>query len=253
MSDNPAVALPGFYRPQFFASLSSTNDEAKRQAEYGAPEGTLIVADEQAAGRGRMGRSFYSPPGNLYMSLIVRPDRSAAELARLSFVAAVALGEAIAETLPQADVSLKWPNDVLLNGRKVSGILLESAHAGGGNGWLVIGVGVNVASSPPHLGAAAISLAEAGWREPDRDAFLYYFAAQLECWYRRWRQDGFAPIRLAWLARAAYRGETITVRLPKREFMGTFADLDHDGTLIVLAEDGSRQQVGAGEIFRAAE
>ena len=103
MSAAAAGALSAFYRPQFFSALTSTNDEAKRQADAGAPEGTLIIADEQSAGRGRMGRDFSSPPGNLYMSLILRPGRPAEELARLSFVAAVALGEAIVNVLPTAE------------------------------------------------------------------------------------------------------------------------------------------------------
>lgn len=253
MSAAAAGALSAFYRPQFFSALTSTNDEAKRQADAGAPEGTLIIADEQSAGRGRMGRDFSSPPGNLYMSLILRPGRPAEELARLSFVAAVALGEAIVNVLPTAEVSLKWPNDVLLQGRKVSGILLESAGIGRRDAWLVVGVGVNLVSSPAHLGAQATSLVEAGWYAAERDAFLPRFAGELEQWYGRWRREGFAPVRVAWLRRAAYRNERIAIRLPQRQFTGTFADLDQDGTLIVLDENGASQRVGAGEIFRIAD
>lgn len=244
------AALPAFYRPQYFTSLASTNDEAKSQAEAGAPEGTLIVADAQTAGRGRMGRSFHSPPGNLYMSLLVRPGRSAEERARLSFVTAVALGDAIAELLPSDAVSLKWPNDVLVYGRKVSGILLESAS---GADWLVMGVGVNVVSSPEQLGEAATSLAEAGWHAANRDDFLVRYATVLARWYQRWHDDGFAPVRQAWIDRAAYRGRTIEARLPHESIRGTFADLDGDGRLILLTEDGARREIGAGEIFRISE
>lgn len=244
------AALPAFYRPQYFTALASTNDEAKSQAEAGAPEGTLIVADAQTAGRGRMGRSFHSPPGNLYMSLLVRPGRSAEERARLSFVTAVALGDAIAELLPSDAVSLKWPNDVLVYGRKVSGILLESAS---GADWLVMGVGVNVVSSPEQLGQSATSLAEAGWHAANRDDFLVRYATVLARWYQRWRDDGFAPVRQAWIDRAAYRGRTIEARLPHESIRGTFADLDGDGRLILLTEDGARREIGAGEIFRISE
>lgn len=250
MNETVIAALPAFYRPLFFAALASTNDEAKAQADAGAPEGTLVVADEQSSGRGRMGRSFHSPPGNLYMSLLLRPGRPPEERARLSFVAAVALGEAVAPLLEGGAVSLKWPNDVLVRGRKVSGILLESAS---GADWLVVGIGVNIISSPPQLGSAAISLAEAGWDHANRDGFLIRFATILERWYRRWLEDGFAPVREAWLAQAAMRGELIEARLPDSRVRGTFADLDRDGTLILLTADGERRRIGAGEIFRITE
>lgn len=248
MSADIVPVLPAFYRPQFFPALASTNDEAKAQAAQGAPEGTLIVADEQTAGRGRMGRDFHSPPGNLYMSLVVRPRRSPEERAGLSFLCSVALGDAIAPLLPSATIALKWPNDVLVNARKVSGILLEASS---GADWLVMGIGVNIVSSPEHLGKAAISLAEAGWGEADRNAFLVRFAGSLEHWYRQWLVAGFAPVREAWLARAAYRGERIEARLPKERISGIFSDLDSDGTLIILTEDGVRRHIGAGEIFRS--
>lgn len=250
MSPASPLTLSQFFAPQFFDALASTNDEAKAQAEAGAPEGRLIVAGQQTAGRGRQGREFSSPPGNLYMSLILRPQGPPAKRALLSFVVAVALGEAVSEVLPGSAIALKWPNDVLLAGRKVSGILLEST--GGADGWLVAGIGVNVLTSPPHLKGQAISLAEAGWEGAGRDAFLEVFAAKLEDWYRRWQHEGFDPVRAAWLKRAAFLGQAIEVRLPDRSFKGTFVNLDSDGTLIVQAEDGSRQSVGAGEIFPVA-
>ena len=138
-----APLLPPFYRLLGFAELDSTNEEAKRQATAGAPEGALVWARAQSAGRGRRGRRWVSEPGNLYLSILLRPSFPPATAAQLGFAAALAVGEAAAAALPAgADVAYKWPNDVLISGRKASGILLESQAAGEGRlDWLVVGIG----------------------------------------------------------------------------------------------------------------
>jgi len=153
--------LSGFYRLLSFAAIDSTNEEAKRQAAAGAPEGTLIWARAQQAGRGRRGRPWVSEPGNLYMSLLLRPDRAAPAAAQLGFAAALAVGEAALPLLPaSAALAYKWPNDVLIDGRKTSGILLESQAAGEGRlDWLVVGIGVNLVSFPEGAEYPATSLA----------------------------------------------------------------------------------------------
>ena len=142
--------LPAFYRLLAYEQIDSTNEEAKRLAAAGAPAGTLVWAGEQLAGRGRRGRGWASPPGNLYVSLLLRPACPPAQACQLNFVAAVALAEAVSALLPAgAGVALKWPNDVLVGGAKVSGILLEaSAALDRSIDWLVIGAGVNIASHP---------------------------------------------------------------------------------------------------------
>jgi BirA family biotin operon repressor/biotin-[acetyl-CoA-carboxylase] ligase len=150
-----APRLPPFFRLLRFETIGSTMTEAKRLAGEGAAEGTLVWAGEQTEGRGRRGRPWVSVPGNLYMSLVLRPGGAAAAAAQLGFAAALAVGEAALRLLPgEARISHKWPNDVLVDGRKLSGILLESAAAAdGGLAWLVMGIGVNVASHPDAGGA----------------------------------------------------------------------------------------------------
>lgn len=246
-----APRLSPFFRLASFAEIDSTNDEAKRRAGEGAAQGTLIWAQAQRAGRGRRGRGFVSPAGNLYMSILLRPDRPAASAAQLGFAAALALGDAILPLLPRPEgLRYKWPNDVLIDGRKVSGILLESQAAGEGRlDWLVVGIGVNVASFPAGVDYPAISLAAAGARVTV-EALLEAVAGSFERWYERWREEGFRPLRQAWLARARGLGEAIRVRLQGEEASGRFAGLDEDGAL--LLDDGTtRRRIGAGDVFPA--
>ncbi|HEX6840250.1 MAG TPA: biotin--[acetyl-CoA-carboxylase] ligase [Stellaceae bacterium] len=246
-----APQLSPFFRLVSFAEIDSTNDEAKRRASEGAAHGTLIWARAQSAGRGRRGRGFVSPAGNLYLSILLRPDRPAASAAQLGFAAALALGDAILPLLPRPEsLRYKWPNDVLIDGRKVSGILLESQAAGEGRlDWLVVGIGVNVASFPEGVDYPAISLAAAGARVTV-EALLEAVAGGVERWYERWREEGFPPLRQAWLARARGLGESIRVRLQGEEARGRFAGLDEDGALL-LDEGTARRRIGAGDVFPA--
>ncbi len=235
------------------AFVDSTNDEARHLAEGGASEGTVVWALEQRAGRGRRGRSWVSPPGNLYCSFVLRPYVEPARAAQLSLVAAVALGEAFDRFLDPAAVGHKWPNDVLINGRKVAGILLESSGLSGACvEWVVLGCGVNVASYPEDTEFPATSLRAEGAKgatvERMLEAFLRCFAA----WQMRWREEGLAPVRSAWLSRAVGLGAPITVRLPDAELHGRFSDLGADGALILDLDGGGRRAVSAGEVFATA-
>ncbi|HEX3535513.1 MAG TPA: biotin--[acetyl-CoA-carboxylase] ligase [Stellaceae bacterium] len=245
--------LPGFYRLTRYETVGSTNDEAKRLAEGGAPEGTLVWGLAQSAGRGRRGRPWQSPPGNLYVSLLLRPAGSPAQVAQLGFVAALGLGDALQPLLDGGHaVQFKWPNDVLLNGRKLAGILLESETAiGQGTAFVVIGIGVNLATAPADTEFPAVSLAAAGIPNVPPGLLLEAFAPHFESWYRRWLAEGFAPVRLAWLARASGLGEPVRVRLERATLLGRFLDLDEEGALLLEGQDG-RRRVAAGEIFPAA-
>ena len=249
-----AAPLSGpFYRMLSFAALDSTNEEAKRQACAGATEGTLVWARAQSAGRARRGRAWVSEPGNLYMSILLRPESSPGGAAQLGFAAALAVGEAVLPLLPRGDMlSYKWPNDVLIDGRKVSGILLESQAAGERRlDWLVVGIGVNLASFPENAEYPAISLAAAGAWVVTVEELLEAVAGRFHFWYERWRAEGFAPLRAAWLARVRGLGEGIRVRLPGGETSGRFAGLGEDGAL--LLEDGTAERrIAAGDVFPAA-
>lgn len=247
--------LPPAYRLVALDRVESSNDEARRLAEDGAEDGTLVWVREQTKGRGRQGRSFISPPGNLYLSLVLRPDCTAAEAAQLGFVAALGVGEAVGSVaLPGVEVHYKWPNDVLFGGRKGAGILLESRMSPeGGLDWLVLGVGVNVKSFPEGLDVEATSLQYEG-ATPDLSEvdMLEAFARHFLVWVNRWLEDGFAPVREAWLHHAKGLGEAIEVRLPKESLTGVFRDLDGQGALMLELPDGKIRKITAGDVYLTA-
>jgi len=245
-----ALRLPPACRLILRESIDSTNEEAKRLARDGAEDCTLVWAREQSAGRGRQGRGWASPPGNLYASFVLRPAKPVVEAYQLSFVAAVALGAALGEILPPPlTVTYKWPNDLLLNGRKTAGILLEAEGQGATLDWLVLGLGVNCRSHPAETRYPATSLqAETGAAvDPGRvlEAFSHHFLA----WTARWLAEGFGPVRAAWLRHAHGLGECIEARLPTRVLAGTFAALDPDGVLVLEAADGARTRISAGDVY----
>ncbi|MGE0257967.1 MAG: biotin--[acetyl-CoA-carboxylase] ligase [Alphaproteobacteria bacterium] len=246
--------LPEGYRLLRYDSIGSTNDEAKALARAGAAENTLIWAGEQTSGRGRRGRLWVSPPGNLYLSLIVRPAVSPARAAQLGFVATLALADAIGSLCGTSlEIRCKWPNDILVAGRKLAGILLESEIADNDTiDFVVIGVGVNLASRPNDTEYKATSLAEQGFPGIGPARLLSAFVRDFAEWSGTWREGGFAPIREAWLARAAGLGAEIRVRLERTTLLGRFLDLDEGGSLVIETLRG-RQRVSAGEIFPASD
>ena len=248
----PQPTLPPGYRLICYESIGSTNDTAKCRARDGAAAGTFVWALEQTAGRGRRGRAWASPRGNLYASLICRPDCPAHRATQLGFVAALSIGGALSAILPGLEgLSYKWPNDVLLNGCKIAGILLESEMTALDKlTFLVVGIGVNLGVSPRDTEYPATSLAKEGLGEIAPAAMLEEFAAQFQSWEKRWREDGFAPVRAAWLAAAASRGEPIRVRLEAGTLYGRFLDIDEEGALLLECAGGCRR-ISAGEVFPA--
>jgi BirA family transcriptional regulator, biotin operon repressor / biotin---[acetyl-CoA-carboxylase] ligase len=244
--------LPSFFSLVALARTESTNEDLHRLARTGAAEGTLVWAREQTRGRGRRGRDWSSPPGNLYLSLLLRPRVPPAEAAQIGFVAAVALAEALEGLLPpNRHLRCKWPNDLLIDGAKVSGILPEAEAADGLVEALVLGIGVNVASFPPELPYKATSLVAAG-ANAGVETVLESLAPRLLVWYRRWRADGFAPVRRRWLDSAAGLGEPIEVRLEREVLRGRFASLDASGALDLELADGRRRLITAGDVFHPA-
>lgn len=234
-------------------TTDSTMAEAVRRAA-GLIRPTWICALTQTAGRGRRGRAWAMPPGNFAASLVMRPDGPPAQAALRSFVAALALRDALIAVGAQPEVlALKWPNDVLLHGGKVAGILLESTGAGGRIDHLIIGVGVNLAAAPDAalLEPGALSpvslVAETGIRITPED-FLSHLAQGYARWEDRFMTDGFAPIRNAWLQNAARLGKTITARLPREEVTGRLHDMDMEGQLVLETVQG-RRLIAAADIF----
>jgi BirA family biotin operon repressor/biotin-[acetyl-CoA-carboxylase] ligase len=244
---------PEGYALKHFDEIDSTNEEARRVASAGGKGPLWIIADRQTSGRGRRGRVWESPPGNLAATLLIDPGRPAAECAQLSFVTAVAVADVLSAFAPHANIRVKWPNDVLAEGKKIAGILLESASSGSAPPqWLAIGIGINLKHFPPQTEFPATSLAVLGAEPPAPREALTALAASFAKWYETWRGRGFAPIREAWLARAAGLGARIVARLSNGEATGVFEGLDETGALILREGHGRTRAIAAGEIFFAS-
>lgn len=242
-------ALPPFFRHAAFDTLASTSDEARRLAREGAPEGALVTARTQTAGRGRQGRQWLSERGNLYLSLVLRPDVHVSRAAQIGFAASLAVADALRRFAPHATVTLKWPNDVLLGGKKIAGILLESeGDAVGRVRFVVVGIGVNLASHPADTEFPATSLKVVTGTAPTPEAVLAALGPALLVWYERWRGEGFAALRRAWLDRAAGVGQVLRARLANQTIEGRFAGLDDDGRLLLDGPAG-RRRIAAADVF----
>ncbi len=223
------------------AEVGSTNDWLLARTDA-LPDGHWVLADRQTAGRGRRGRVWNDGAGNFMASVLVKAD---GPVQQLSFVAALALHDALSGLSGQPGrFSLKWPNDVLLDGTKCSGILLERQGAA-----LVIGIGVNLAHHPDGTERPATSLAAAGLPVPTPLALLDHLAPAFARWRGIWAAEGFAPIRGQWLARAAGVGGRIVARLGSESPEGVFAGLGDDGALLLAGDDGSLRAIHAGEVF----
>lgn len=225
------------------AATGSTNADLIASAGSGAAEGTWLRADRQTAGKGRLGRSWDSPIGNLHASTLVRWRPADPPAATLALVAAVALEEVVAHLAPGL-AQIKWPNDLLAGDAKLSGILLERSHDA-----VVIGFGVNLAHAPQLPDRATTSLAAIGISAAPED-FCEMLADIFARWLARWRGEGLAPVRQRWLERAHPVGTALTARLPDdTRVEGLFDGLDAGGALILRLAGGGRRVIHAGDIF----
>ncbi len=232
--------------------VASTMEEARRALDQGDPGQLWIVARSQSAGRGRHGRHWGSPPGNLYASLLLVAPCEPALAPQLGFVAGLALHDAAAKStgLAVPRLALKWPNDLLIDRAKTAGLLLEG-ESRAGRFSVVIGFGVNVASSPPDTPYPATCLS-AHAPAARVEALLAALGEAWDARYRAWSQPGgFDPTRAAWLERAAFLGETITLRLPDGPLSGRFAGLDASGRLQLDGATG-RRMIDAGDLYFGA-
>jgi len=244
---------PAGYDRIVLEQVDSTLDEAaRRMAEIAAP--TWILAHHQTAARGRRGRAWSNPRGNFSATLVL-PDVAPGVLAALrSFVASLALFDSfVAATGRTEPFAVKWPNDVLLNGGKVAGILLESVSRPGGMPGLAIGVGVNLAEPPPGdtlepRALRPVALLQETGADVSPEEFLALLAGAFATCEARLRQYGFAPLRQAWLDRAARLGEPITARLGREEITGVFETVDANGQLVLSTAQG-RRAIAAADVF----
>lgn len=247
-----AKSLPEGYRLQFHETIDSTNSEALRLADRGEPGNIWIMAASQDAGRGRSGRRWESLDGNLFTSLLIYSDCPPRQLPELGFVAGVALHDtvtALVSNNKRLDVVLKWPNDLLLNGKKLAGLLLESKTSTKHGLAVAIGFGMNIASHPLDPGLAATSLHEAGI-ETSPNAAMGLLAEYFERWRSIWNDGSrFDSIRAAWLDRSMPAGAPISVHAANGRVEGVFAGIDEDGALLLGLDDNSQKRVTAGDIF----
>ncbi|MFL6857774.1 MAG: biotin--[acetyl-CoA-carboxylase] ligase [Allosphingosinicella sp.] len=218
----------------------STNDDLAALARAGAPEGSWLRADLQTGGKGRQGRAWASPPGNLHASTLVRLRPGDPPAPSLALVAAVALHEAVMAFGPDSPVQIKWPNDLIAGGAKLAGILLEREGEA-----VIAGFGVNLAHHPADTPRPATSLAALAGAAPEPPAFLDALADAFARWLARWRGEGIAPIRAAWLAAAHSIGSALSTS----EGEGLFEGLDETGALRLRLADGTRRVIHAGDVF----
>ena len=243
-----AAAASEAWRLQTYEALGSTSDLCRTLALAGEPGPLAILARRQTQGRGTQGREWVSPPGNLFLSVLLRSPEQARDAGQWSLLAGVALVEGLSPLRPDPGVLLlKWPNDLLLDGAKLAGILVESsATADGALDWLVIGMGVNLATAPEVSDRRTAALAQVA-TPPPAEAVARSVLARLSHWRQVRQLDGFAPVRAAWLEHAPPIGTPLTLRSGGRSLGGSFAAQARDGSLL-LSTGGRVRAFAAGEL-----
>lgn len=232
-----------------FEEIDSTNAEARRRVEAGETGPLWITAQRQTAGRGRRGRAWQTGEGNLAATYLFTTAKRPAEAAQISFVAALAAADLASRFTPPAEVSLKWPNDLLIAGRKAAGILAESGQVDAGL-WVAVGIGVNLAQAPVSPERPATTFAEHMRAPPPAplDA-LTVLGEAFDRWRGLWEGGGFAPIAEAWTHRAHGIGEHCVARLANETVEGVAEGLDPDGALRLRTRDGGLRRITAGDVF----
>jgi BirA family biotin operon repressor/biotin-[acetyl-CoA-carboxylase] ligase len=236
------------WRLETYDSLGSTSDLCRERAAAGEPAGLAVMARRQEQGRGSFGRAWSSPQGNLYLSVLLRPDGSVRDGGLWSLLASVALADAVAPLLPDsAALRLKWPNDLLLDGAKLAGILLDStARPDGDFATLVIGLGLNLATKPNIADRPVACVADHA-PPPAPEAVAATLLGRLAHWTAVRDQHGFGHIRTAWLARSIPLATPLLIRQGSQDLAGAFAGLADDGSLL-LETNGTRRAFAAGEV-----
>ncbi len=238
-------------RIEYFDSIDSTSSEARRLATAGAVEGTVVIAEAQSSGRGRLGRTWASPPlRNLYLSIVLRPHIGVAEAPQLTLVAGVAVGDAVREWVPRAAV--KWPNDIVIDGRKVAGILTEMDADEDRVRCVILGIGVNLNATPEdfpeELRTTATSLRAATGHAIDRTAFAERLLLRVEASYTLFLAHGFAAIRPLWEAHSCLTGRTVRIDNAGQHCAGVVTGISDDGALILRKTAGDETRIIAGDV-----
>ncbi|WP_253303598.1 biotin--[acetyl-CoA-carboxylase] ligase [Wolbachia endosymbiont of Phyllotreta cruciferae] len=234
--------IPEGFHIHHYKEVSSTNKEALDLIDKGISNETIVVADKQTEGRGRTGKNWISPEGNFYASLVVGQVTDISKLTELTFVTALTVGNTILSFINDLNLQYKWPNDILIDGKKISGILLEKRS---NSNWLIIGIGINI-NHAPLPGTTCISNYGESVSNIDLLRKLIINFNKLR---KQWLFDGFYAIREMWLKKAFKMNEQISVKLADKLYEGIFADIDKSGKLVLQQKDGSLIYFDAGELF----
>ena len=235
----------------YYEEIGSTNDEAFRLGLAGAPEGTVLIAESQNAGKGRILRVWHSPSGcNIYTSIILRPQITPASTPQISILAGVSVAEVLESYCPDR-IKLKWPNDVLIDGKKVCGILSQIKTVASAVDFIVLGIGINVNISynqfPKEIRNLATSLVMETGREISRQELIIRLYENLAKWYKQLLKNGFDRIKEKWLSLTPMIGQTVQVMFREEAVSGKAIGLDEDGSLILLATGNKEIKVLAGD------
>ena len=249
MPKKPPSTLLNDYHLLSYDVLDSTNEEAKRLAGGGGAHGAVIWAKRQTNGRGRMGRTWISAEGNLFVSILIEPPVALDKCSQLSFVTSVAVAETLEAIVSDPkDIACKWPNDVLCAGKKIGGILLESFQSGGRN-WLAVGVSINIDTFPEHVMFPATCLRDAGVELISAKIVLSRFIHHFIARYDEWANKGFGALEKAWTARAYHLGKPIEVVVGDTQHEGTYEGIDKEGRLMLKDSKGKVMGITAGDVF----
>ena len=238
---------------QSYETLESTNSLAFELAKSGIiNHNHVIEAKTQTKGKGRYGRKWHSSAGNLYFSLLLKPNKDIYFSSLLSFVGVTAMGQAIVEVVnnKHCDISYKWPNDILINNKKTAGLLLESDCHKNKTNFVIIGIGVNITTNPENTLYPATSINNEFQCQIGPKTLLTTFLDQFETLYQNWLNFGFTATRNLWLKNASNLNKEINVNLPNEQLKGIFKDLDHNGNLILELKDKTIKQISSGEVFQ---
>ena len=240
-------------RFHYFTELDSTNTWARELAESGAAEGEIVIAESQTQGRGRLGRRWESPPlSNLYLSIVLRPGLPPKHAPQITLAAAVALVETVGSFLPRSPV-IKWPNDILVDGKKLAGILTEAACDTERVQYVILGIGLNVnyraEAMPETLHRRATSMADGAGENLSRETVLVRLIHDLDRCYGELEESGFAALRPRWEVHFGLRGRRVKVELGDQTIIGRAQGIDHEGALIVETDDEQRRSIIAGDVI----
>jgi len=238
-------------RVYYFERVTSTMDIARELAEKDEPEGTVVVAETQTTGRGRFQREWYSPPGGVYFSLILRPAFLAENVPKINFLAAVAVAETLKE-LYRLNVKTKWPNDILVGEKKICGILTEAGMEGKKLKWVILGIGINANFEIKKLGKTIIpatSLKEELKKEVSLEELLQRLFERLESNYLRVKKEGFAWLLKRWKTFSDTLGRNVKVQTSEGIFLGKALDINSDGALVLRLSNGKKKKILAGDCY----